>query len=209
MGIVTNNPSNIKLTPTMTPSNMVGTNNVQPLQNSTNPKSVGQPSANGFTMGSTNPNFKPFADYKPVEPVSNPPQAIQTQASPVASVGNAVSKGLGVLGAAAAIYNLGNDIGDVTGFFANYGQYVKNALEADRLNKLIKEREKLAKQRSAIDNARINTSVPLNQPPFTGGQLSGTEVLILALSIALLCFANFSLSLISLFRRSASSAFFT
>ena len=173
MGIVTNNPSNIKLTPTMTPSNMVGTNNVQPLQNSTNPKSIGQPSANGFTMGSTNPNFKPFADYKPVEPVSNPPQAIQTQASPVASVGNAVSKGLGVLGAAAAIYNLGNDIGDVTGFFANYGQYVKNALEADRLNKLIKEREKLAKQRSAIDNARINNAVPSIPPPFTGGQIGG------------------------------------
>ncbi len=173
MGIVTNNPSNIKLTPTMQSANMVGVNNVQPLQNITNPKSVGQPSANGYTVGSTNPNFKPFTDYKPVQPVSNPPQAIQTQASPVASVGNAVSKGLGILGAAAAIYNLGNDIGDVTGFFANYGQYIKNAQEADRLNKLIKEREKAAQQRRAIDNGRIDNSIPPIPPPFTGGQTSG------------------------------------
>jgi hypothetical protein len=166
MGIVTNNPSKIRLTPTMKAGNMVGVNNVQPIPNSVNPKSVGQPSANGYSVGSTNPNFRPFTEYKAVQPLSNPPQAIQVEAKPIVS-SNAIAKGFSVVGSVFAVKQLGEELGDVFGFFANYPQYVKNALESDRLKDLIKKREeqaKIAAQRNAIDNARIDRGNPTLAP---------------------------------------------
>ena len=164
---VTNNPKAFWFTQApVSGNNALGVNNVQPLQNLTNPKSVGSPSANGYTMGSANPKFTPFQP-KPATPITNPPQAVQTTASPV---GNPIATGFkafGALGAILSAPSVANDFGRGLGYLANLPQIAKNYAESDRLDKLLKQKEA-----QAIDRARINNQPPLAPPGFQGGAAS-------------------------------------
>ena len=168
MPFVTNNPSAFGLTPIQQAgNNRLGVNNVTSMPNVVNPKSLGQPSANGYSQLPNNPKYTPFTDYKSANPVVNQSQAVQTTAKTVATVGNLskAAKGLGIAGSLLALPSVASDVGDAFGYLWNLPKTVSNELEKDRLKKVLQQQEA-----KAADTARVNNYPPSSPAPYTGGQ---------------------------------------
>lgn len=164
------NPSANSLAKTQTPKNGVSQpfpSNSQPLQNITNTnRSVPSPSGNGWTLGSTlDPRVNtaiPNSASKPYVPPVNQPQAVQTTAKTAGTVGSTIGKFSGAVSAPFMFYDLGTRIGDTTGFFANYGQTIKNVFEKERLDRLTKkqyENALLARQKAQPATTKGNTTI--------------------------------------------------
>lgn len=126
---ITNNPNGFKLTITQTAGNSsLGVNNVQPLANVTNPKSLYQPSANGYSQIPTNPKYTPFTNYAPEIKRALPPQTVNVPAQsvsdfPVVKNTPSVKNAIGLVGelvggtvGRTVGRNLGGDLG------AGYGE---------------------------------------------------------------------------------------
>ena len=170
MGIVTNNPKAFIKSPSPVAGNMrLGVNNVAPIPNVANPKSIGSPSANGYSQVPINPKYTPYTGYEPLKAIENPTQAVQTTAKTPISLGavlGVAGKVLAVVGFVQTVQDIGTELGNLS----NAIDLPRRQSERERLDKLLKERERVAQ---AIDAARVDSSPPVNPPPFTGGQIPG------------------------------------
>lgn len=174
--VATSNPSAFSLTTTqVSGNNRLGVSNVQNMPNVLNPKSLGQPSANGYTSLPTNPKYTPYTNYTSKQPIVNQSQAIQTQARAVPNGLNMLGKGLGLFGLAVGALEAGQNFGNGFGYLWNLPQNIRNESEKNRLDNLLKQREA-----QSIDNSRINNASTGNiDPPFTGGQGVGISYTLL------------------------------
>jgi len=115
--------------------------------------------------------FPPAQNTPPVNPRPVTPSA---QALP--NVGNAaaplakVASGLGLVLQLLALPSVVEDVSRAVADLSTLPLRLKILSERERLDKLLKEREKLAQ---AIDSARVDSFPPKNPPPFTGGQQVG------------------------------------
>jgi hypothetical protein len=141
------------------------------MPNVLNPKSLGQPSANGYSSLPTNPKYTPYTNYGSKQPMVNQSPPIDTTARTVPSGLNMLGKGLGLLGLGLGALEAGQNFGNGFGYLWNLPQNIKNEAEKNRLNNLLKQKEA-----QAIDNARINNaSTGSPDLPFTGGQSQGVD----------------------------------
>lgn len=154
MGIVTNNPKAFIKSPSPVAGNMrLGVNNVAPIPNVANPKSIGSPSANGYSQIPINPKYTPYTGYEPLKAIENPTQAVQTTAKTPISLGGV----LGVAGKVFAVVALPSVVDDVSRAVADLTTIplrVGILNERVRLDKLLKERERVAQ---AIATARVDS----------------------------------------------------